>query len=175
MKRFLILGLLATQLSAYEYQPGEWLMRGVLGNSIYFIQDSSTGIGDNIVAGIEVETMLDRNWSVGGAFKPTFANNRLALGLGASAKYRFVNKDNPLIPFVSLGLAPSLMIPTIGDGARVHFNLGIRPTAGFEYFVTRDLALGLETAMTPSFLFGKGTTNVMEASIEVLVGATWRL
>lgn len=175
MKKIAWLFLLALPLSAYEYKPGEWLLRGVLGRAVYFAQDLTTPvILDNILAGLEVEYMLGSKLSVTGALRPLFANNSVSLGFGAGAKYRFVNKEVPLIPFVSLALTPSVYIPTISY-AKSHFNLGLRPTAGFEYFVARDLCLGIEAAMNPSFVMGGGTTNTMEASFEVLAGATWRL
>lgn len=174
MKKIAWLFLLALPLSAYEYKPGEWLLRGVLGKAVYFAQDPATKIDNNILAGVEVEYMLGSKLSLTGALRPLFANNSVSLGFGAGAKYRFVNREVPLIPFVSLQLTPSVYIPTVSY-AKSHFNLGLRPTAGFEYFVARDLCLGIEAAMNPSFVMGGGTSNTMEASFEVLAGATWRL
>jgi hypothetical protein len=174
MKKIAWLFLLALPLSAYQYKPGEWLLRGVLGEAVYFAKDPASNIGHNIMAGVELEYMLGSKFSVTGAFRPLFAEGSLSLGFGAGAKYRFVNKEVPLIPFVSLQLTPSIYVPTVGY-AKSHFNLGFRPTAGFEYFIARDLSLGIEAALNPSFVMGGGTGNAMEASFEVLAGATWRL
>ena len=175
MKKIMfLLGLLSIPVLAYEYKPGEWILRAVLGKSVYFVQDPMTHVSDGILSGVEVEYLLSPNWSVQGAVRPLFSSMSVILGFGIGAKYRFVNKDSPLIPFVSLGLTPYVYIPTTAY-SKAHFDLGLRPTGGFEYFVARDLALGLEAALNPSFVMGGATSNVMEASFEVLVGATWRL
>ncbi|MEI6805213.1 MAG: hypothetical protein WCK49_01735 [Myxococcaceae bacterium] len=167
MRKILLLCLLALPLSAYEYKSGEWLLRAVLGKAVYFVQADKTVIGDNILTGVELEYMLDPKFSLTGAVRPLFAVGSVNLGFGAGAKYRFVNKEVPLIPFVSLALTPSVYIPTVGEGSS-YFNLGIRPTAGFEYFVARDLSLGIEVALNPNFI-------KRDTSFEVLAGATWRL
>jgi hypothetical protein len=172
MKKIALLCLLALPVSAYEYKPGEWLLRGVLGKAVYFAQDLMTNVGDNILTGVEFEYMLSPKFSITGAARPLFAVGSVSLGFGAGAKYRFVNKEVPLIPFVSLALTPSVYIPT--NSGRPHFNCGFRPTAGFEYFVARDLSLGIEAALNPNFVMGGGASG-MEASFEVLAGATWRL
>ena len=174
MKKIALLCLLALPALAYEYKPNEWLLRAVLGEAVYFVQDSTSSIGNNLLAGVELEYMMGSKFSLTGAMRPLFATSSVVLGFGFGAKYRFVNKEVPLIPFVSLALTPSIYIPTTAFG-RSHFNLGLRPTAGFEYFVARDLALGIEAALNPSFLISGGTTNAMECSFEVLAGATWRL
>ncbi len=174
MKKIALLCLLALPVSAYQYKPGEWLLRGILGKSVVFVQDPMTQIDTNILTGLEVEYMVGPKLSVTGAVRPLFAVRSVSLGFGAGAKYRFVNKEVPLISFVSLQLTPSAYIPTT-TGVKSHFNLGLRPTAGFEYFVARDLVLGIEAALNPSFVMGGGTTNNMEASFEVLASATWRL
>lgn len=174
MKKIALLCLLALPVSAYEYKPGEWLLRGILGKAVYFVQDNTTDIGDNILTGVELEYMLGSKFSITGGIRPLLAVGSVSLGFGAGAKYRFVNKEVPLIPFVSLAVTPSVYIPTNSYGSS-HFNFGFRPTAGFEYFVARDLSLGIEAALNPSFVMGGGTRNTMEASFEVLAGATWRL
>lgn len=177
MKKIIVLlCLLALPGFAYEYKANEWLIRGVLGGAVYFVQDNSTRLGaGSILTGVEAEYLLSPRFSVTGAFRPLFATNSMSLGFGAGVKYRFADKDVPIVPFVSVALTPSVFIPTSTSGPKSHFNLGLRPTAGFEYFVARDLALGIEAALNPSFVMGSGTSRTMEASFEVLAGATWRL
>ena len=174
MKKIMVLCLLSLPVFAYQYDSGEWLLRGLLGKSVYFVQDQMTQIDDNILSGIELEYMLNSNLSVLGALRPLFSSRSVILGFGAGVKYRFMNSDSPLIPFVSVGLTPYVYIPTV-TYLKSHFDFGLRPTGGFEYFVARNLALGIEAAINPSFVMGGGTRNTMEASFEVLVGATWRL
>jgi hypothetical protein len=145
-----------------------------MGKAVYFAQDQTTNVSDSILTGFEFDYVLRPQWSIGAGIRPMFGTNVVVLGFTAHGKYRFVNKDMPLVPYLSFAIAPSFMIPTRSN-FNSHFNLGFRPAVGFEYFVARDLALGLEAGMTPSFLFGKGTSNTMEATFEVLAGVTWRL
>lgn len=157
---------------SYEYKPKQWLWRAIVGNSVYFVKDSRTLMTNGILSGVEVEYMLDSNFSVTSAFRPLFATNSLEIGFGFGAKYRFVGKKSRLVPFVGFGLTPSVFMPTTAS-SKPHFNLGLRPTAGFEYFVARNLALGIEAALNPSFVMGGGTKNTMEATVEVLLGVTF--
>ncbi len=172
-----LLSLLSLSASAYEYKAGQWLLKGLMGKSVYFAQDPSMGqigVADTIQTGFEFDYILRPQWSIGAGIRPMFGTNVVVLGFTAHGKYRFVSKDMPLVPYLSFAVAPSFLIPTRSN-YNSHFNLGFRPAVGFEYFVARDLALGLEAGITPSFLFGKGTTNTMEATFEVLAGVTWRL
>src|SRR5690348_9575849 len=105
MKKVLILmALLSLQASAYEYKRGEWLLKGVLGKSVYFAQDPTTLIDSNILTGIETDYMMTPQWSIGCGLKPLFATNRVVLNFGVTGKYRFVNPEMPLVPYVSVGL-----------------------------------------------------------------------
>ncbi|MBL4819170.1 MAG: outer membrane beta-barrel protein [Deltaproteobacteria bacterium] len=174
-KLALILSLLGAQASAYHFKAGEVWMRGLLGQVVYFAQDSSTQINTGAIEmSLEADYMFDSNWSVGGTFRPLFAPQRVVLGFGAHAKYRMVKKELPVVPYASFGVIPSFMIAT-NPGGKGHFNLGLRPAAGLEYFITRNLALGLEAGITPSFIFGSGTRNTMEATFDILFGATWKI
>ncbi|MBH1988964.1 MAG: hypothetical protein I8H75_05210 [Myxococcaceae bacterium] len=174
MKRLVLCSLLAFSAWSYEYKPGDWLLHAVLGRSVTFVRDDATTIGQNILAGLEGEYMLSPRWSVTAAIRPTFGESAVLFGLGVGGKYRWIHAQTPLVPFAAFALTPSFYIPTV-DGFKGHFNLGFRPSGGFEYFVSRDLSLGLEAALTPSFVFGGNTRNTLEASIEVLAGATWRI
>ena len=75
MKKPILCLLLFLSIPAlsYEYKRGDVALRALLGNSVYFVQDQSTGIGNNIVTGFEFEYFLEPRWSVGGTFKPTFS------------------------------------------------------------------------------------------------------
>src|SRR3989338_7646060 len=133
MKKFvLILIFSACSASAFEYKTEQWLFRGSLGNTVYFIADDTTQIAQNILASVELEYMLSQRWSIDGAFRPLFAKDRISLGFGVAAKYRFVSKELPIVPFISLGLTPAVLIPT-NLYYTAHFNLGIRSSAGLEY------------------------------------------
>jgi hypothetical protein len=167
--------ILASSASAYDLQPGNWLIRGVIGGSINVVREDSASRptpGAGAMVGFETEYMFDQNWTVLGAIRPVFAPGFVDLGFGLGAKYRWTDVGIPFIPFASVALTPAILIPT-GD-AKSHFNLGLRPSIGCDYFVMRDLAFGLEAALEPSYLFGSGYRSV-ELSIDILLGITWRL
>jgi hypothetical protein len=102
------------------------------------------------------------------------AENRVVFGIGAMAKRRFASGSLPFIPYVGFGLFPSTLLST--EYAFVnHWNLGLRLAGGVEYFITPRVALGFEFGLTPSLLWGKGTTNKVEASGDILFSLGWRL
>ena len=171
--RFIFLLLVCAPIFANHPKQGDWLFRGQLGQSVYFVRDYTTLIDQNITAGFEFEKMLSDNWSAGAGFKPIFASNRVVFGFAGSAKYRFLSESIPIIPFVSVGLAPSVLLATEWFFT-AHFNLGLRTAAGIEYFITPNLGLSLETGLTPSLVWGKGVTRNFESTADILVGLTWR-
>lgn len=177
-----ILGLIflalmaSTPLAAYELKRNDWLLRGVTGASINVVREDSASRrtpGAGGMVGAEVEYVFDAGWSFTGAVRPVFAPDFVDLGFGLGAKYRWTTAAAPFIPYASLSLTPAVLIPVSASGSS-HFNLGIRPSLGCDYFVMRDLALGLEAALEPSYLFGSGFRS-LELTIDIVLGVTWRI
>ena len=165
-----------TSLLAYEINAGNWLLKGVVGPSINLIHEDTTTRetpGAGAILGLELDYMLDNSWSVGGAIRPMLTPGFIDLGFGIGAKYRWTQLEMPLIPFVSVSITPAILIPVNGPGT-AHINLGLRPTVGCDYFVMRDLSVGVELALEPSILFGSSYHRRIELTVEALAGATWR-
>jgi hypothetical protein len=173
---FLIGSFYTSSLLAYEINPGDWLLKGVVGPSINLIhEDTATRAtpGAGATLGLELDYMFDNSWSVSGAIRPMLAPGFIDLGFGIGAKYRWTQLDMPFIAFASVSITPAILIPVNNPGT-AHFNLGLRPTAGCDYFVMRDLSVGVELAVEPSILFGSSYHRRIELTVEMLVGATWR-
>ena len=161
-------------LFSSEFQRGKYLLHGSAGELIYFLQDPTTKIQNAALVQVGFEYLLCPQWSIGAALRPLFAADRFGMGLAANAKYRFLNQTSDFVPFVGLGIIPSVLVPTNLYGT-VHFDLGVRPSTGFEYGLMPDLAFYVETAVIPNLLFGTGTIRNLEVSFELLAGITWRL
>ena len=171
---FGLCSLFAFSASAYDLRPGDWLIRGVTGASINVVREdtvTTTTPGAGAILGVEAEYMFDNFWAVTGAIRPVVAPGFVDLGFGIGAKYRWTSVVAPFIPYASIAITPAVLIPTDIGGA--HFNLGLRPTIGCDYFVMRDLAMGFEVAMEPSALFG--AIRRFELSIDIMFGIAWRI
>lgn len=174
MRFVLLLTLLSFNLSASKYESKDWFFRSQLGQAVYFASEYTTLIDHNLLTGFEFENLLSDRWSLGVGVKPLFARNRFVLGLAGTAKYRFLSDSIPVIPFVSVGLSPSVLLATEWFFT-AHFNLGLRAAAGIEYFIAPNLGLSLEAGLTPSLVWGKGVTRGFESTADILVGLSWRL
>ena len=163
--------LFSSTLGAYDFNPGDFLVRGVLGSSVNVVHADGTPDA-GMVLGLEAEYMLAPKVSLTGAIRPVLSGGFIDLGFGIGAKYRWTREVLPFIPYVSVAMTPAFLIPTHA-GQSMHFNWGLRPTAGCDYFVMRDLAVGLELALEPSYLFGSSGKN-LEVSVDALLGITWR-
>lgn len=164
-----LVAMLGSSASAYEFSTGKLFLRSVMGPLIHAarfdaIASEATPLA-GFVMGIEGEWIVQRPWSLVGAFRPTFASGAIELGMGAGVRYRWDDLGMPLIINASLQLTPSVLVP-FGDGMN-HFNLGLRHSVGFDYFLMRDLVVGAEFAFDPSWLMTEKIKS-FEASVEIL-------
>ena len=165
---------LLLSLAAYTVEPGDILVRPVVGASVNVMRQSAATRATpqgGMVLGVDVDWSFDGALSLAGAFRPVLSPNYLDGNLGIGAKYRVVQLNAPFLPYGSLMATTALGGP-LGAGD-VHFNLGARLAGGIDYFVMKNLAVGLEMAAELSQLFGAVARP--EASTEILAGVTWRL
>lgn len=180
MSRFaaaLILPLLATfgaaSARAYTVQPGDVLVRPVVGASVNVLRfpaaTRATPQG-GMVVGVDVDYVFDGPFALTAALRPALSPNYVDGNLGVGVKYRVVQLNAPFLPYGSFMATTALGGP-LGAGA-LHLNLGGRLAGGVDYFVMRNLAVGVEIAAEATGLL----TPVLqpEASTEVLAGVTWR-
>lgn len=171
-----LVALFSVSSSAYEFSTGKVFVRGAVGPLInVFRYDANpaqaTPSGGLMLAG-EVEYIVSKPWSVIGGFRPTFATGAIDLEFGVGGKYRWDNLDVPLVLYTSVEVTPALLVPT--NGANTHFNLGIRPGAGFDYFVMHNLVVGAQLAVNPSILVDQQFRS-FEASIEFLFSVMYEV
>ena len=172
MKSLAILACLLASTSAlsYEFSTGKVFLRVVVGPVVnvfrYDDLSSEASPSAGLMLGLEAEYVVTRPWSLIAGFRPTFSSGSIDLKFGAGAKYRWDNLGMPIILYTALELTPALLVPT--TNASTHFNLGIRPSFGADYFVMRDLVLGAQLALDPSMLVTERFRS-FEASIEFLL------
>ncbi len=167
-------GFFAGDASAYTVRPGDMLLRGVTGAGVNVARlDGATTPTPpaGMVMGVDFDWSFDGDWSLATSLRPTFSPGFVDANVGVGAKYRLLSLDAPFIPFATGQLTTALGGP-LGYGD-VHWNIGGRVAGGVDYFVMRDLAVGLEigtelTTLAVPLLAAEWTT-------EVLVGVTWRL
>lgn len=171
----MIVAALLLSTAAYTVEPGDVLVRPVVGASVNVLRlpaaTRATPQG-GMVLGVDVDWSWDGALSLAGAFRPVLSPNYIDGNLGIGAKYRVVQLNAPFLPYASLMLTTAVGGP-LGAGD-VHVNpVGLRVGGGVDYFVMRNLAVGLEMAAEVSLLAAPLVQP--EASTEILAGVTWRL
>lgn len=175
MKSLVVAALLASSsAAAYTVEGGDVLVRPVVGVGINILRleaaTRATPVGGMLV-GVDLDWSFDGPWALTARVAPTLTPGFVDGMLGAGAKYRIVQLGAPFIPYASLMAVGAVGVPlSAGD---VHVNAGGRVGFGADYFVMRDLAVGLEVGGEITGLF----TPLLapEATSEFLLGVTWRL
>ena len=167
-------GLIAApRAQAYSVEPGDLLLRPVMGASVNFLRydvvTKETPKG-GMILGLDFDYAIDGYWAVTGTVRPVFSPGFFDGDLGVGAKYRLLQTNAPFIPYASamLVLAPGAPV-RFGD---LHLNLGVRAAVGVDYYVTRHIALGAEMAVSPTLLLTPALSP--EISTEALWALTYR-
>lgn len=170
----MILAALLLSTAAYTVSPGDLLVRPVVGASVNVVRlkaatrDTPQG---GMLLGVDLDWSFDGAWALTAAFRPVLSSDYVDANLGVGAKYRVIQLNAPFIPYASL-MATTAVGGPVGFGD-LHVNAGVRLGGGVDYWVMRDLAVGLEMAGEVSHLFVP--IGQPEVSTEILAGVTWRL
>lgn len=170
----MIVAALLLSTAAYTVSPGDLLVRPVVGASVNVVRlkaatrDTPQG---GMLLGVDLDWSFDGAWALTAAFRPVLSSDYVDANLGVGAKYRVIQLNAPFIPYASL-MATTAVGGPVGFGD-LHVNAGLRLAGGVDYWVMRDLAVGLEMAAETSALFVPITQP--EVSTEILAGVTWRL
>jgi hypothetical protein len=159
--------------AAYTVEPGDLLIRPVAGatvNVLRFPAATRATPQGGMVLGVDVDYVFDGPLAFTAAFRPALSPNYIDGNLGVGVKYRAVQLGAPFIPYAS-GMLTTAVGGPLGAGA-LHVNAGARVAGGVDYFVMRNLAVGLELAVEGSGLFVPVVQP--EASAEILAGVSWR-
>lgn len=159
--------------AAYTVAGGDFLLRPVLGASVNVLRldvaTRETPAG-GLLLGLDADYAITGEWNVAATLRPVLAPGFIDTQLGVGAKYRLLATEAPLIPYASLLGTFALGAPLkYGDA---HLNVGARLALGADYFVLRDLAVGIEAAVESSFL--AVPISALEVTAEALIGLTYR-
>ena len=166
----LILGIHA---HSYEFTTGRVFLRGVVGPTVNVFrctEPDEESPGAALMLGVEVDYVVTKPWSLIGGFRPTFSPGFIDLGLSAGAKFRWHDLGTPVIPYVSLEMTTAWLLPV--SPSRTHFNWGLRPSVGFDYFLMRDIVVGGQIAINPSWLMTAPLSS-FESSIDIMLSVMW--
>jgi hypothetical protein len=166
--------LLITSAHAYTVNPGDLLLRAVVGPSVNVMRlDVATKATPpaGLLVGVDFDYSFDGAWALTSSLRTTFSPGYLDGNLGVGAKYRVLQLNAPFIPYAS-AMAVAAIGGPLGYGD-VHLNIGVRAAGGVDYFVRKNLSVGLELA-------AEGTVLLLpiaqpESSVEGLVTVGWRL
>ncbi len=159
---------------AYTVKPGDLLLRPVAGasvNAMRFAAATRATPQGGMLLGVDFDWSFDGALAFTAALRPVVSPGFLDVNLGLGAKYRLVQLGAPFIPYGSAMLTSAVGGP-FGHGD-LHWNEGVKLAGGVDYFVVRNLAVGLEVAVEGSALVNPVLTP--ELSTELLAGVTFRL
>jgi hypothetical protein len=165
---------LATPARAYTVKGGDVLVKGTGGASVNVARlDVATRATPpaGLSLGADVDWSFDGAWSLAVSLRPVLSPGFVDGNVGVGARYRLLQLDAPFIPFAVAQVTTAVGGP-LGYGD-VHVNVGARVGGGMDYWVMRDLAVGVEISTESSALL----TPLLapEWSTDALVGVTWRL
>lgn len=168
-----VIALGACDAGAYTVRPTDVLVRLSSGASVNAVRyDAATRAtpGAGLALTADVDFALDGPLALTGRVAPVFAPDFVDIGLGLGVRYRGTALNAPFIPWGGATVTAAFGVPT-ARGA-THVNLGLRPAAGVDYFIMRDLYVGLEMAIEGSVL----TTPdlAFETTAEALLGVGYR-
>lgn len=166
--------LAAQPAAAYSVDTGDWVLRPVAGASVNVLRlDVATRETPTagMITGVDLDYGLQGPWSLSAGLRPVLASGFLDFGTRLGAKYRWIQLDAPLLPYLGADATLATGFP-LGYGD-VHFNTGVRLAVGADYFVTRHLAVSFELGTELSWLWAP--IGTAELSQEALLGLSWRL
>ena len=164
----------STPASAYTVRPGDLLIKGVAGASVNVARlnvATKATPPAGMLLGADLDWSFDGNWSLMASLRPTLSPGFIDGNIGVGARYRLLQLDAPLIPWAGAQAITAIGGP-LGYGD-LHWNFGARVCGGVDYFVMRDLAVGVEVGTEVTAL--AAPLVAAEASTEVLIGVTFRL
>ena len=157
----------------YSVDGGDIVLKPVVGAHVNVLRlDVATRESPQgaMVMGVDADYSFTGDWNVTGTIRPGFSPDFVDGTIGVGVKYRLVQLEAPYIPYAS-----AMLIGAAGGPLRFgapHLNAGLRTAVGMDYFVMRNLAIGIEAAADSSVL--AWPLWWIEASTEVLMGISWR-
>lgn len=154
MMACLFLQLLSISAKAYRIEADSYYLGGGFGVNINAVRlkDSRRATPKAempIIA--HLDYAIDRNWGVFGSFIPQFGAGSIGFGFRGGAKYWFSFFDAPYVPYVALALTPTFLFP-VGEVPN-HFNIGISPGVGMNFFVLAKFIVGAHVFVNPTLAF----------------------
>lgn len=166
-------GLFGADAGAYTVAAGDFSLRPVSGASLNFLRlDVATRETPplGLMVGLDLDYAILPELAVAATFRPVFGDAFVDAQAGFGAKYRLVQTEAPLIPYASLLAVAALGAPLRYGEA--HWNVGGRVALGADYFIVRDVTLGIELGTEASWLVRP--IGALELTAELLLGVGWR-
>jgi hypothetical protein len=159
---------------AYTVRGGDVLVKGAGGVSVNVARlDVATKATPpaGLLLGADIDWSFDGNWSLAASIRPVLSSGFVDGNVGIGARYRLLQLDAPFVPFAVAQVTTAVGGP-LGYGD-VHWNVGARVGGGVDYWVMRDLAVGVEISTEGSGLLVP--LPAVEWSTDALLALTWRL
>lgn len=176
MKKLVLVACLffAVSSMAYQYMGGQAYLSGGVGANINVIRlnnsYASTPKG-SMPLYLSLDYAVDNNWALFGTIAPQFSGSAVSFLSRAGLKYWLNIFEAPLVPYFSLALTPAYMWKADEPS---HFNIGLSPGLGINYFVLANFLVGLHLNLNPTYAFIKNEGK-MELAVTSLLDLSFRI
>ena len=174
-KIILLLAILSSSAFGYKMEGGQYFIASGIGANVNVVRFLGN---DNKTPKVEMpmyatlDYSIDQNISVFVTIAPQFGGSSIGIKFQGGARYWMSRLVAPYVPFVGLALTPAFLFPT--DKKKTHFNIGITPSLGINYFVMADFLVGMHADFNPSYAFIDGQRK-FEFAVGGFLDVTFRL
>jgi hypothetical protein len=158
MAVWLALVLMVSEIGfGYRIESGDYYVSGGFGanvNVIRFHDIKKATPKAQMPLIMNLDYVLDKNLGVFTSFLPQFSSDSVGFCFRGGAKYWFNLEHVPLVPYVSISIMPTLLLPM--DDRPNHFNIGLSPGVGLNFFVLAKFLVGAHVNFNPSIAFIDG-------------------
>ncbi len=164
----------ATGLEAYKFDSGQYFLSGGVGANVNVVRMTGAEASPKayMPLSLTLDYKLDTALGVFGTIVPQFGGSALSLLLHAGAKYHINLANAPYVPYLALAISPSMMFAQ-GE-PKNHFNLGLSPMLGLNYFVMANFLLGLHVGFHPSLAWANGQRQA-EFGVSSLLDVSFKI
>lgn len=159
---------------AYSVDGGNLIVRPVVGASVNALRlEAATRKSPpgGMLLGVDLDFSVNGPINITAAVRPVVFVGYVDVQLGLGGKYRVTQLGTPFIPYASV-MATVAGASQIRWVTQPHANVGLRAALGLDYFVMKNLALGVEVGTEASALLYP--MLYPEVTVEALAGVSYR-
>lgn len=169
-----LLVLITTSLDAYKFDSGQYFLSGGVGAHVNVIRMTGAEASPKAYMpwSLTLDYKLDQALGIFAALAPQFGGSALSVLWQAGVKYHINLANAPYVPYLALAISPSFMLAQADH--KNHFNLGLSPIFGLNYFVMANFLIGLDLGLHPSLAWANNERQA-ELAVSSLLNLSFKI